>query len=401
MKEKKMKMVNVPNLRFSEFRDEWSEKKLGEIAEISRGKSKHRPRDAAFLYGGKYPFVQTGDIKNAGLFLETYSQTYSEEGLKQSKLWNENTLCITIAANIAETAILKIKACFPDSIIGLIPRNNQSNVIFIKYQFDNFKSEVQKLSEGIAQANLNQEKLSNISFAFPSLSEQTKIANFLSLLDERISTQSQIIDNLQSLIKTTCKVYHNSVEKTEYKIADLGSSFRVMNLSKEDLSVEGEKCILYGELFTTYDCVIDEIVSFTECNSSQKSLSGENDLLFPASTTVDSLSLISPSAISIKNVILGGDMFGIHLNKNFNNEYVSYVINYVYKIEFAKYAQGSTIIHLYYNDIKNIKIMLPNLDIQNFLADLMRLLRNKIQNEQKLLSAYQKQKAYLLQQIFI
>ncbi|MBL0102411.1 MAG: hypothetical protein IPP51_00725 [Bacteroidetes bacterium] len=61
-------------------------KKLKEVALIARGKSKHRPRDASFLYGGKYPFVQTGDIRNAGLFLEKYTQTYSEEGLKQSKL---------------------------------------------------------------------------------------------------------------------------------------------------------------------------------------------------------------------------------------------------------------------------------------------------------------------------
>ena len=125
--------------RIKGFVYDWEKKKLENVAEIGRGKSKHRPRNASFLYGGKYPFVQTGDIKEANLYLTKYTQTYSEEGLKQSKLWDENTLCITIAANIAETAILKIKACFPDSIIGLIPIENQTTVLFVKHLFDKFK----------------------------------------------------------------------------------------------------------------------------------------------------------------------------------------------------------------------------------------------------------------------
>jgi len=181
------KHLEKPELRFPGFSGNWEQKKLEEVAIINRGKSKHRPRDADFLYGGKYPFIQTGDIRNANLYLTDFKQTYSEEGLKQSKLWNENTLCITIAANIAETTILKIKACFPDSVIGLIPKKEMTNVLFMKYQFDKFKFDIQKLSQGMAQANLNQEKLSKIEFKFPSMSEQTKIANFLTALDDKLT----------------------------------------------------------------------------------------------------------------------------------------------------------------------------------------------------------------------
>lgn len=141
-----MEILKSPTLRFPEFEGAWENKKLSEVAEINRGKSKHRPRNAGFLYGGIYPFVQTGDIKEAGLYLTTFSQTYSEAGLKQSKLWEIDTLCITIAANIAETSILKIKACFPDSIIGLIPKASETIVLFVKYQFDKYKLEIQRLS---------------------------------------------------------------------------------------------------------------------------------------------------------------------------------------------------------------------------------------------------------------
>lgn len=205
-----------PKLRFQKFEGNWETKKLSEVSKIGRGKSKHRPRDAEFLYGGQYPFIQTGDIRNADLYLTNYTQTYSEAGLKQSKLWDENTLCITIAANIAETTILQIKACFPDSIIGLIPNENDATVLFVKYQFDKFKIEIQNLSQGVAQANLNQEKLSNIEFNFPSLEEQTKIANFLSSVDEKLN----LLKEKKSLLEEYKKGIMQKIFNQEIRFKD-------------------------------------------------------------------------------------------------------------------------------------------------------------------------------------
>ena len=91
---------------------------LANLGELGRGKSKHRPRNAPQLFGGPYPFIQTAEVKAAGRIIREYSQTYSERGLEQSKLWPEGTLCITIAANIAETAFLGFDGCFPDSVVG-------------------------------------------------------------------------------------------------------------------------------------------------------------------------------------------------------------------------------------------------------------------------------------------
>ena len=114
----------------------WPLYKLDQLGSLSRGRSRHRPRDAAHLYGGKYPFIQTGDVKHAHLYLREYSQTYSEAGLAQSRLWPAGTLCITIAANIADTAILAIDACFPDSIIGFVASPEKTDTKFVKYLFD-------------------------------------------------------------------------------------------------------------------------------------------------------------------------------------------------------------------------------------------------------------------------
>ena len=112
----------------------YPEATLPELGYFARGISKHRPRNAPELLGGKYPLIQTGDVANSGLYIDGYSSTYSELGLKQSKLWKSGTLCITIAANIANTSILTFDACFPDSVVGFIA-NERTNNVFIHFWF--------------------------------------------------------------------------------------------------------------------------------------------------------------------------------------------------------------------------------------------------------------------------
>ena len=173
---------------------EWKKVPLDKMGVISRGKSKHRPRNDVRLFGGEYPFIQTGDIGNAGLYVQNYSQTYNEEGLAQSKLWDKDTLCITIAANIADTALLAFPACFPDSIMGFVPYENVSNVKYVKYCFDILKKDCQQISQGTAQDNLSWKKLSTILFPCPPLEVQNRIAEILSRYDS-------LIENYQKQIK--------------------------------------------------------------------------------------------------------------------------------------------------------------------------------------------------------
>ena len=96
----------------------WEYVTLDKLGDVSRGRSKHRPRNDSSLFGGDYPFIQTADVKDSPFYITSYNDTYNEKGLSQSRLWNKGTLCITIAANIADTAILGIDACFPDSVMG-------------------------------------------------------------------------------------------------------------------------------------------------------------------------------------------------------------------------------------------------------------------------------------------
>lgn len=161
----------------------WKQKTLEEMATtFGRGKSKHRPRNAPHLYGGKYPFVQTGDIRNADHIITEYSQTYSEAGLAQSKLWPNGTICITIAANIAETAILGFDACFPDSVIGVVANPKEADVGFIEYLLQSFKARLQAMGKGSAQANINMGTFENERFPFPPVAEQKDIVSKLDAL---------------------------------------------------------------------------------------------------------------------------------------------------------------------------------------------------------------------------
>ncbi len=180
-------------------------KKLNELGSVGRGKSKHRPRNAPILYSGNYPFIQTGDVKKANFYITEYSQTYNETGLAQSKLWKKGTLCITIAANIAETGILGIDACFPDSIIGFIPDPKKSDVRFVKYYLETYKLQMQSISQGATQDNLSLEKLLSINFLVPSLPEQQQIAEILSTYDDLIETNNQRIATLEQLAQQIYK----------------------------------------------------------------------------------------------------------------------------------------------------------------------------------------------------
>lgn len=175
----------------------WEYVTLDKLGSVSRGKSKYRPRNDKTLFGGKYPFIQTADVKAAGLYLIEYTETYNDKGLAQSKLWPAGTLCITIAANIADTTILGIDACFPDSVMGFIPFDGVSNVKFVKYAFDILQRDCKKISQGTAQDNLSWKKLSTIKFPSPDIEIQNKIVSILSVYDDLIENNKKQIKLLE------------------------------------------------------------------------------------------------------------------------------------------------------------------------------------------------------------
>ena len=184
----------------SKYNRQWETKKLSELGVFARGKSKHRPRNDERLFeGGGYPLVQTGEIKDANLYIRHHEQEYGDFGLKQSKLWNTGTLCITIAANIAETAILAYPMCFPDSIVGFSANHEKSSEKFMYYIFEYIKKSIQNAATGSIQDNINIDYLTSLDFKVPSKKYQDEMVMLLSAIDEKILLNSEINDNLSAM----------------------------------------------------------------------------------------------------------------------------------------------------------------------------------------------------------
>lgn len=181
---------------------DWRECKLDELGTLQRGRSRHRPRYAFHLYGGNYPFIQTGEIRTARKYIREYEQTYNQAGLEQSKLWPKNTLCITIAANIAELAILSFDACFPDSVLGFIADQSKADLNFIYYTLTHFQRELKHIGEGSVQDNINLGTFQNLLFPIPPLAEQKTIAAVLSSLDDKIDLLHRQNQTLEAMAET-------------------------------------------------------------------------------------------------------------------------------------------------------------------------------------------------------
>ncbi|WP_454253668.1 restriction endonuclease subunit S [Pseudomonas sp. Marseille-Q7302] len=230
--------------------------KLDQLGFVGRGKSKHRPRNDPSLYGGDYPFFQTGDVKGAELYLRCFSATYNEKGLAQSKLWQPGTLCITIAANIAETSILSIPGCFPDSVVGFVADPQKSDIFFVKYYLDTLKNAMQSISHGTTQDNLSLEKLLSFDFWVPSVEEQRKIASVLLAYDNLIENNTRRIEILEEMsrrlydewfVQFRFPGYEGVVfEKMPiYNVADVvrGRSYRSADLVENGRPFVNLKCI--------------------------------------------------------------------------------------------------------------------------------------------------------------
>lgn len=167
--------------------ESWERLKLGEIGTLERGRSQHRPRNDPRLFGGPYPFIQTGDVASANVYIMEHHQTLSEFGMEQSRMFSAGTLCITIAANIGDVAILSYDCCFPDSVVGFSP-NSRSISKFIYYMMSILQKELEDNAPATAQKNINLKILNAVEMNIPPVTEQTEIVR---ILDDLLAKEQQ------------------------------------------------------------------------------------------------------------------------------------------------------------------------------------------------------------------
>jgi type I restriction enzyme S subunit len=182
---------------------------LSNLGDLGRGKSRHRPRNDPQLYGGPYPFIQTGDVKAADRIIRNYAQTYNERGLVQSKVWPKGTLCITIAANIAETAFLGFDACFPDSVVGFTANTDLVLPEYVELFLKSARAHIEGYAPATAQKNINLATLENIVVPLCSLDEQEFVVD---QLEAALTAMGRVESEIQSN-RLMCDALRQSILK--------------------------------------------------------------------------------------------------------------------------------------------------------------------------------------------
>jgi type I restriction enzyme S subunit len=411
------KDILYPRLRFPEFEEAWVSKKIGDISQkVNSGKTP---------LGGETVYV-----KNGVLFIRS-------QNVLDSKLSFENSTYITDAINntmknsvvLANDILLNItgaslgRSCVvpKNFTIGnvnqhvcIIRLNKDNNPSFVQPIFASQKGQnvFTSLQTGSGREGLNFQSIRGIFLAFPSLPEQTKIATFLTTVDEKLQALKQKKSLLEQYKKGVMqKVFSQDIrfkddngnDFTDWRQKMLGEIFyseKGKGISKNKIVKNGKfDCILYGELYTKYNEIIFDIVSKTNENDGIKSKIG--DLLIPSSTTTTGIDLANVTALNKADVLLGGDITVLRSNEDINNVFYAYYLSNHKKEEIASYAQGSTIVHLYYSHIKEMNIEIPCLKEQTKIANFLSAIDDKINHCQSQIEKTETWKKGLLQQLFV
>lgn len=367
-------------------------KTLDELGYVRRGKSKHRPRDAAHLYDGPYPFIQTSDVKNAGLYITEYTQTYSAAGLAQSKLWKAGTLCITIAANIGDTAILSFDACFPDSIVGFIPDSQEADARYIKYLFGTvMQQRFKKFTQGATQDNLSQEKLLSLKLPVADdVGDQKKIADRIAVYDALINVNRRRIQFLEEVARFLYRewfVYfrfpgHEKVKLVDHEGMDMPEGWNREKLNKYvtfKRGVEpGSDNYLESQEDDTFPfCRVSDLVTrnpkiFVDELHTRGALLEKKDIVvsLDGSVGIVSMGLDGCYSTGIRKLIIKGK----RINRSFlyclmKSHYIQGVIN--------AYSKGTTIQHAG-ESVKHINPLLPPQNLMNTFGEIIEPAINEV-----------------------
>ena len=236
--------------------------------------------------------------------------------------------------------------------------------------------------------------------------EQRKITDFLIALEHRIEAQQSLVDNLKKykrgavralLTPESCPL--SGVKWTHTKIGELGKFIKGAPLSKADIASDGTPFILYGELYTTYNEVVTQVVRRTQANAESQYFSKIGDVIIPTSgETPEEIS--TASCIMLPGVILAGDL-NIFRSDKIDGRIMSYILNHIVNGSVARVAQGKSIVHVQASEISKITIAYPDPETQSKLISIFGTINLRITQNERVLEQLRTQRKALLQQLFI
>ena len=405
----------VPLLRFTEFTDDWEETTLENLAEVERGKFSVRPRNDPRYFDGEMPFVQTGDVAGSDMYLKGYSQTLNADGIKVSKVFPADTILITIAANIGDTTITRYAVACPDSVVAIQSKKDKANTIFLKNLIDLQKEVLDSQATQNAQKNINLQVLKPLELFAPSIEEQTKIASFLSNVDEKISQLTQKHELLSQYKQGMMQKLFS--QQLRFK-ADDGSEFgeweekilkdlfpKIRNgfvgvatpyyVNYGVKYLQG-KNIKNGKIDATGLIFINQEFHQKKTNSILKT----NDILMVQSGHVGECAVVTEDYDNANcHALL---VLSPKSSKLINSKFVVYYFySEIGKKKIALIKTGNTIEHILASDIKEVALLFPCIEEQTKIANFLSSIDQKIEVVAQQIEQAKQWKKGLLQQMFV
>ena len=377
------KILNVPNLRFPEFEGEWQEKRLSDIADLSKGIGISKDQLSAdgepcILYGELYTKYKS----------ETIKEVISKTNIDNTKLVKSkaNDVIIPCSGETAEEIATARCVLKDDILLGgdlNIIRLHGYDGSFMSYQLNGKrKYDIAKVAQGVSVVHLYGEHLKNIKTINPSLNEQKKIANLLSLLDERISTQNKIIEDLKKLKSAISERLFKNIKGDVITLSEICDIVKGKQINGEYLTESGEYYVMNGgtEPSGYYgDYNVDaNTISISE---------GGNSCGYVQFNTSPFWS--GGHCYSIQNI-------ADHVDNLYLYHYLKSNEDVIMRLRI-----GSGLPNIQKKDLTMFKIKVPTFEQQITISTFLSSLERKADIEERILNVILKQKLYLLHQMFI
>ena len=403
------KVLNVPNLRFKEFKREWEELGLSELLDFKNGLN---PKPDKFGKGIK--FISVMDILNNAVI--TYdcikaSVDVTEKELSDFSVEKGDILFQRSSETLEDVGRANVYMDDKTAVFGGFVIRGKKKGEYDPQYFNYLlrspfaRKRIIPMGAGAQHFNIGQEGLSKVKLHFANIEEQKKIGKMLSLLDERIATQNKIIDKLQSLIRGL-----NDFLYTQYggevltSFAELGTSYSGLSGKSAQDFGSGKPFITYLNVYSNNVIKENDFQYVAIKDDEKQNVVKYGDVLF-------TLSSETPEEVGVGSVYLGKEKvylnsfcFGIHIT-NTEVAFPPYLSYYVSLTAFRKfiypYAQGSTRFNLCKADFEKASIKLPTLADQKRIYSVLGHIDCKIKTERQMLNLYNSQKQYLLRQMFI
>ncbi|VEF47524.1 Type I restriction-modification system, specificity subunit S [Bacillus freudenreichii] len=403
----------IPKLRFDGYKGNWVKTKLYD-ATTKIGDGIHSTPQ--YDEEGDYFFINGNNLENGSIIInDTTKKINHLEYSKYNQQLGDSTILLSIngtIGNIAfysdEKVLLGKSAAFINIDTGKYDRYFLSLILRTESVMKNFLKNL----TGSTIKNLSLGTIRNTSFYSPCSYEQKKIADFFYLLNLKIQKQQEKV----GLLKEQKKGFMQKIFSREMRLKDedgkkfpewegvklneIASFKRGTPMSKKDIIDVGYPAIFYGELYTTYGEVINEVRTMVNVNKSRVITSTTQDVLIPSSGET-AFDIATATAVNIDNIIIGSDINIVRLKEGINNIFLSYQLNTLQKKEMFKKAQGSSVVHLYSEAIKDIFVFLPTLKEQRKIANFLYNIDRKIETEAKKITVLKEQKKGFMQQMFV